>query len=67
VPGSDVRKGRFGKFDLRADRSEAELDCGQTGDAQRCKREPTSPPVPCPEIQLTTRFKRISSLPRFVD
>jgi hypothetical protein len=55
LPGSDVQ-GRLGKFDLRADRSEAELDCRQTGDAQRCKREPTSPSVPCPEIQVTTRF-----------
>jgi REP element-mobilizing transposase RayT len=53
-------QGRLGKFDLRADGSEAELDCRQTGDAQRCKREPTSPPVPCPEIQVTTRFKKVS-------
>src|SRR6266498_3354963 len=37
-----------------------EGDCQQAGHAQRCKREPTSPPVPCPEIQVTTRFKRIS-------
>src|SRR4030095_4808678 len=59
LPGSDVQ-GRLGKFDRRADRSEAELDCRQTGDAQRCKREPTSPSVPCPEIQVTTRFKRVS-------
>jgi hypothetical protein len=53
-------QGRLGKFDLRADGREAELDCRQTGDAQRCKREPTSPPVPCPEIQVTTRFKSVS-------
>jgi hypothetical protein len=60
LPGSDVRKVRLGKFDLGANGSEAELDCRQTGDAQRCKRESTSPPVPCPEIQVASRFKRVS-------
>src|SRR5881396_1709663 len=55
-------QGRLGKFDLRADGSEAELDCRQTGDAQRCKREPTSSPVPCTEIKATSGFKRVSSL-----
>jgi hypothetical protein len=31
--------------------SEAELDCRQTGDAQRCEREPTGSPIPYTEAE----------------
>ena len=50
-------------FDLRADGSEAELDCRQTGDVQRCKCQPTSSPVPSAQIiQAATCFKEVSSI-----
>jgi len=51
LPGSDVRKGGLGKFALRTNGSEAELDRRQTGDAQRCERESTGSPIPYTETE----------------
>ena len=48
---------------LRADGSEAELDCRQTGDVQRCKCQPTSSPVPSAQIiQAASCFKGVSPI-----
>ena len=48
---------------LRADGSEAELDSRQTGDAQRCKCQPTSSPVPSVQIiQAASCFKGVSPI-----
>ena len=53
-------QGRLGKFDLRADGSEAELDCRQTGDAQRCERESTGSPIPYTETETGGHVQGVS-------
>jgi hypothetical protein len=54
---------RLSEFDLRADGSEAELDCRQTVDVQRCKCQPTSSPVPSAQIiQAASCFEGVSSI-----
>ena len=57
-------QGRLSEFDPRADGSEAELDCRQTGDVQRCKRELTRSPYRARKSRLPSGFPIAKSLAR---